>query len=467
MRNKVTAMLLSLFLLISCLGCQSNQDQIYSQAMEEVNKERDTPSTIVQPVEEDENDTLSGELTLRTTVAGNILNYYAIFFHQLHPNVIIHVEPTYTDVREWGQNPERHTQQLATELMSGEAGDLVDIGLMTYSKYARSGLFEDLNTWMDNDPEIHREDFYENVLQELEIDGQLFQMPVDWNYFALYFNLNMTYDLGVDVRDLFPDGVNYKQVVDLFTKMQEAGIVTDETFFAPNQSAAFLDETVMADFFDLETNTCSFDSPAFIDYLETVDRLPWDHTLREGMDYGAIWISFAPSDYFCNRYIVTLNSMAGADGRTAGTSCTPAILCRTVDGDYPFQVSSALAITSSCKNKELAWEFIKFIVNTREFPEKIEPYNPVDGWNLDSLYCSSMPINRENYFRAARGIGWGDRLIEQFDEYNKKMNSYLSVSSELSNTLLEVREAFHDNHLITAEECAKQMQERAEIYLNE
>ena len=74
MRNKVTAMLLSLFLLISCLGCQSNQDQIYSQAMEEVNKERDTPSTIVQPVEEDENDTLSGELTLRTTVAGNILN---------------------------------------------------------------------------------------------------------------------------------------------------------------------------------------------------------------------------------------------------------------------------------------------------------------------------------------------------------------------------------------------------------
>ena len=59
------------------------------------------------------------------------------------------------------------------------------------------------------------------------------------------------------------------------------------------------------------------------------------------------------------------------------------------------------------------------------------------------------------------------RLIEQFDEYNKKMNSYLSVSSELSNTLLEVREAFHDNHLITAEECAKQMQERAEIYLNE
>ena len=70
-----------------------------------------------------------------------------------------------------GQEPQRHTEQLAVELMSGEAGDLVDIATMTYAKYASSGLFEDLNQWMDNDPDIHREDFYQNVLGELEIDG--------------------------------------------------------------------------------------------------------------------------------------------------------------------------------------------------------------------------------------------------------------------------------------------------------
>ena len=57
---------------------------------------------------------------------------------------------------------------------------------MTYAKYASSGLFEDLNQWMDNDPDIHREDFYQNVLGELEIHGELFQMPVNWNYITLY-----------------------------------------------------------------------------------------------------------------------------------------------------------------------------------------------------------------------------------------------------------------------------------------
>lgn len=90
--------------------------------------------------------------------------------------------------------------------------------------------------------------------------------------------------------------------------------------------------------------------------------------MKQGMDYGSNWIMFSPRDYFCNRYVVSVQSMAGANGQTAGLSCTPAILCRTVGGGYPFQVSSSLAITSFSENKELAWEFIKFVVNTREFP---------------------------------------------------------------------------------------------------
>ena len=467
--KKLISMLVAICLLLALFACSNaDQEAIYSSALAEGKGE--SAGNAVQSVQSmapASEDDLSGELTLRTPVAGDTLNYYAIFFHQLHPNVTIHVEPTFTDAAEWARNPQRHTEQLAVELMSGEAGDLVDIGMMTYAKYASSGLFEDLNQWMDNDPDIHREDFYQNVLGELEIHGELFQMPVNWNYITLYFNLNMTTDLGVDVLKRFPDGVNYKQAVELFEEMKEAGIITEETFFAPNQSAAFFDEIVAGDFVDLESGTCTFDSPEFVDYLEAVDSLPWDHTMKQGMDYGSNWIMFSPRDYFCNRYVVSVQSMAGANGQTAGLSCTPAILCRTVGGGYPFQVSSSLAITSFSENKELAWEFIKFVVNTREFPEEIKPYNYVDGWNLDALYCSYMPVNRENYLGAARGMGWSDLLIQQFDEYNKQMDTYLSLSAELNYALLDIKEDFFDNNLITAEECAQQMQERAELYLKE
>ena len=218
-------MLLVLCLLLTLFACSNtDQEAIYSSALAEGKGESaENAVQSVQSMAPASEDDLSGELTLRTPVAGDTLNYYAIFFHQLHPNVTIHVEPTFTDAAEWARNPQRHTEQLAVELMSGEAGDLVDIGMMTYAKYASSGLFEDLNQWMDNDPDIHREDFYQNVLGELEIDGELFQMPVNWNYITLYFNLNMTTDLGVDVQKRFPDGVNYKQAVELFEEMKEAG----------------------------------------------------------------------------------------------------------------------------------------------------------------------------------------------------------------------------------------------------
>ena len=64
-------------------------------------------------------------------------------------------------------------------------------------------------------------------------------------------------------------------------------------------------------------------------------------------------------------------------------------------------------------------------------------------------------------------MGWGDPLIQQLDEYNKRMDTYLSLSTELNYALLDIKEDFFDNNLITAEECAQQMQERAEIYLRE
>ena len=127
-----------------------------------------------------------------------------------------------------------------------------------------------------------------------------------------------------------------------------------------------------------------------------------------------------------------------------------------------------LAIPAASENKELAWEFLKFVVNTQEFPEKVTPYyDPQVGMQLSNLYLSCIPLNRENFFRLGESLGWGERLLEQFDRYNQKLNARNPITYELNAALEQVRENYHTSHLITAEECAQQMQERAEIYLKE
>ena len=142
--KKPISMLLVLCLLLALFACSNaDQEAIYSSALAEGESAGNAVQSVqsMAPASEDD---LSGELTLRTPVAGDTLNNFAIFFHQLHPNVTIHVEPTFTDAAEWARNPQRHTEQLAVVLMSGEAGDLVDIATMTYAKYASSGLFEEI-----------------------------------------------------------------------------------------------------------------------------------------------------------------------------------------------------------------------------------------------------------------------------------------------------------------------------------
>ena len=114
-REKPISMLLVLCLLLALFACSNaDQEAIYSSALAEGKGE--SAGNAVQSVQSmapASEDDLSGELTLRTPVAGDTLNYYAIFFHQLHPNVTIHVEPTYADTEEWGRDPQRHTEQLA------------------------------------------------------------------------------------------------------------------------------------------------------------------------------------------------------------------------------------------------------------------------------------------------------------------------------------------------------------------
>ena len=58
-------------------------------------------------------------------------------------------------------------------------------------------------------------------------------------------------------------------------------------------------------------------------------------------------------------------------------------------------------------------------------------------------------------------------FFEKFDGFVKKMNMFQFSDDNLCVALGEIQSEFYDSNLITAEECAQQMQERAEIYLKE
>lgn len=135
------------------------------------------------------------------------------------------------------------------------------------------------------------------------------------------------------------------------------------------------------------------------------------------------------------------------------------------EGDAPFSASRLWTIPKG-GNTELAWEFMKFVVEEKEFSSSINPESVADYLKYFNPYAASIPINRNN-FLYLYGAAFDKRLANDADAYKPTLNMRTGISSELTANLMDILESYYNGHLISAEECARQMQDRAWIYLNE
>ena len=125
-------------LALGCFGCQNQQDALYSAAKEE--GPSSSLAELASPPPSPEEEELTGELTIRHVAGGDNLQYFAKLFQQLHPEVEVTMVPTYSSQTEWSQSPDTHVPQLSTELMGGEAYDVVDVSMLETYRFAKSGL---------------------------------------------------------------------------------------------------------------------------------------------------------------------------------------------------------------------------------------------------------------------------------------------------------------------------------------
>ena len=73
----------------------------------------------------------------------------------------------------FGDNP---GLDLSLDIISGDGPDLVSLYDFPIETYVKQGVLQDMYRFIDDDPEISREDFSANVLQVLETDGALYQI---------------------------------------------------------------------------------------------------------------------------------------------------------------------------------------------------------------------------------------------------------------------------------------------------
>lgn len=535
MKKKLLALMLAACLLFACFGCQSEQDEIYSQAMASQSESsmlepassmssgeasEDVPDYVTPPTPGPDarltpapDDYLSGELVIRTSLQSTADHLYwlAREFMELHPNVQILLDydrknNEYRSSAESKMKKNSFYTNLRMEIASGEADYLIYSATLDldFTPLARSGLLEDLWTYWENDPDIRDEDYFLPVIESFEVDGMLPVLPYSFYLTGGCFNKSYLEELGVDLSAL--QLVDSDDILDWYERLRETHPDLQLFYTGTGKDGLFSSE--LASYIDLENNTASFDSPEFLTFLQRTQNVINDEPIQDIVGWGNWYymemaLNYDETGEISSPFVQSITSAKKVVTSSRDSFCTVAqvniydtisMFQQSYDylaGPYPvlstnghlgiYADQGEFMMPASMKNKELAWEFMKYCISERA-DLTFNGYDDFPG--TDTFFTSiAIPVNKPNYGRMAEESveqvkyvnGNGFEILD-FEPVNGEeivafMDEVLSHSpvniGKYNVDVQEFLDEYYVNELITAEECADKIQGRAEIWLNE
>ena len=412
---------------------------------------------------------VSGNLYLRQQVAQ---------FNRTSTTCRIIYKPYYTQIGDWG-SPDEYQQgmtRLLTELSAGKLPDLLYVEHLPVLRFGAMGMLEDLWPYIENDPDLGREAVMDRVLECAEQDGKLYTV---FNSFGINTVVGSTAVVGDrtswtldDLRtalDTMPEGC---------------------AIFSPySTKLGTLKNLICSDlgsYVDWESGACSFDSEEFKEVLSFCNEM-------EAEQGGwAEWYTLIPEgremllDWGLRNFIRIQEHEAIFGGEISYVGYPKS------DGacGSNFSVINPIAMTTACKDKEGAWEFLRQFLLPQELPRDTfgdvwvsNADFPVNRESFEALLEESMKLNSstDEEDRPPKGmsVGGADELV--FDliytpttqaQYDQIMELHQAVSTiyREDNALWEIVSEQVQPYFAgdkSVDETAKLVQSRAELYVNE
>lgn len=328
-----------------------------------------------------------------------------------------------------------------TRLMAGDVPDLIDLNNLAVERYAIAGYLEDLYPYLENDPTIDLDDYFDNVFTALSIRGELPYITSSVYILTMFADANVV-------------GNARSWTVDEYIALKNSGrIITSG--LEPSQ---FLEMLLTADtrFVNWQTGECSFDSDAFIDLLE----------LCKSMADSEMTGQIVPEGSQANcRYANIISVMDTAWFNSLfGGNASPIGFPNTGEGAlHALRPANKIGISTACQYKDGAWAFV------RSF---LEPTLQESGWYFPYLKSSFEKIASAAMDGNIMWTGGGhDTEITKADiELTREILSSAEYSTNGDEGLIEVVLTQAEDYFTgtkTAQETAAAIQSRAELYVGE
>lgn len=430
-----TIFLMCVLLLIACGAERDETKDTDLEKMAENNADTGTGDSV-----ESKPEALTGELTLMVwlSYARDVWQPVADAFMEEHPGVTIKIDaPSPED----DQN-EIFLQKYNTRIMTGDGFDIVDTSVTGMEKYGgEQGLFVDLYELMDADKEFRREDYFSCIFEPMETDGKLYELVYSVQPLYVWLNKRLLGRAGLEYTE---ETISFIEMYELYEKVRES---EGERIFLTDSMYGYEGMSAYEDGYFVRNN--QIDSDEFREYLKMRHELYYTSESRTSWSDGTIRIN---DDVLCrvgDALRLPYSNLVDA-AFTETEDVTGAVVYEGMHGERYFYNPDALAISSFSENKELAWEFLKFVVSNRE---------------SESTESSRISPNREKVVSMCEGMKpeVSERLMRDIE----LIDTAAFRDSSLSFSQQSVYDDYFLNNTITAEECCKELASRVYLYMNE
>lgn len=406
-------------------------------------------------------------ITLGLMKSDSELNHYLVDFNKRNSQYRIRVMEYDTGDRE------KDITRFYNDITAGNGADIFNLQDLDRKVLAEKGLLEDLNSYLENDPELEKKDYFSSVLDAYTIDGKLYSIP---GCFSIDTVIGKTLDVGSR------PGWALKDLISLAESKSES----TQLFCYYTKNTVLLSTLVrynLASFIDRTTGECHFDSENFIQVLEFADRFgqkeyqPEESTsdtvtkIRNGqlllLETG---ISSVQDYQMCAAMFdepITFIGYPSTDG-------TGSVIRSQI----------SLAVNSKSQKKEGAWQFIrsfltpeayeKSAVSSFGFPTLISAYDKQNEAYMKPEYYTDE--NGEQIELSKGRLSLNDFSIDLYAATQEDIHKITDLISgcnksyeydeQLLKIITEEAQPYFEGQK-TAQEAACIIQNRAQIYVSE
>lgn len=405
-----------------------------------------------------------GGLWIDTDVRNKVVEY-----NKASDTTKILIKDYSSDVDDFNQMISNFNTAIAT-------GNIPDIIIcsneLNFDNYAEKGLFADLNPLLENDSEINKSDFMQNILEMCSQKGKLYGLCPSFYISTVYAKKSIV-------------GDKTSWTMDEFNKISKefGNGKTDWGIFSKADFISMAFNYNAEKYVDWETGKVSIDTPEFIALLKYTENLPLeiDYDSDEVNDF---WNSYETM-YIENRslaYTSTIYSLRDynyteqimfrepvtAIGFPTDTGCGS-----TINTNLMF------AISSKTKHADAAWDFVREFftddyqqsisgglpvrISARDAVKKLAQEKPfyMDG-DKKVYYDDTYFVNGEEVILTPPT----DAQIDEVFAFAETLTTKYSYNANINDLVNEEAQAYYTGQK-SAEDVAKVIQKRVQIYVDE